>query len=402
MSNEDPVSERVREYAEWVRALRTAQPVPPLTPPEDGPLAHLGRELQMLTTTMAQREAELERLFEVVSAATHGVTLDDVLTRVFAGFKGLIPYDRIGCALLWDDGNTARAAWSQSELGDVQIGAGYSQPLAGSSLEQILETGQPRIINDLPAYLAAKPSSESTRRIVAEGGRSSLTCPLMVEGVPLGFLFFTSRQVGTYQPDHQLIFRQIASQVSALIHKGRVYEELLQHNHRLLGETRRLEVAATIDPLTGVLNRRAFDGLLRRAEAHGEPYGLIACDIDHFKAVNDTWGHEAGDITLKTVAHRLSEGVAFGQNAISRVGGEEFLALIQEVASLDHLGAIAESLRKAVAHAPVVGDRRISVTASFGAAIARPREAAAQVARRADEALYRAKNEGRNRVCLAR
>jgi GAF domain-containing protein len=105
----------------------------------------------------------------------------------------------------------------------------------------VIASGQPRIINDLVAYLAAKPSSDATRRVVAEGGRSSLTCPLFVGDQPTGFIFFTSKKANTYHEYHQSIFRQIAGQVSLLLHRSRMHTELVKHNSYLLSRANELE-----------------------------------------------------------------------------------------------------------------------------------------------------------------
>jgi len=101
----------------------------------------------------------------------------------------LIPYDRIGFAVLENEGQVVRAYWARSELDEILIRKGYAQPIKDSSLKQIIETGQPRIINDLVAYQASRPHSHSTRLALAEGIRSSLTCPLIAGGKAIGFIF---------------------------------------------------------------------------------------------------------------------------------------------------------------------------------------------------------------------
>ncbi|WP_431304394.1 GGDEF domain-containing protein [Sediminicoccus sp. BL-A-41-H5] len=164
-----------------------------------------------------------------------------------------------------------------------------------------------------------------------------------------------------------------------------------------LAEARRL---AGTDPLTGLANRRHFDKALREQLAGQRPTALVMVDLDHFKAVNDTHGHPAGDQVLCWLADILAEA-APGDAVAARFGGEEF-SLMLPCGQLRDAMAMAEQIRGRIAQATVelAGDgAHISVTASFGVAMAQPGERPAQLIARADAALYEAKRGGRNRVC---
>ncbi|HEY5220233.1 MAG TPA: GGDEF domain-containing protein, partial [Gemmatimonadaceae bacterium] len=185
------------------------------------------------------------------------------------------------------------------------------------------------------------------------------------------------------------------------------------HNLSLLGAMAcaSLEIAweidavtkrASTDGLTGLVNRRAFDEHLKRllneTERFGQPLALLLADIDHFKKINDTWGHEAGDEVLRRVARKLTEGVRT-VDVCARYGGEEIAILLPQTA-LAGATDLADRLRHAVGATPVkFKGEEIAVTVSLGVASypdsVRQRDG---LFRAADRALYEAKRAGRNCV----
>ncbi|MBT4769752.1 MAG: diguanylate cyclase [Rhodospirillaceae bacterium] len=155
---------------------------------------------------------------------------------------------------------------------------------------------------------------------------------------------------------------------------------------------------AMYDLLTGLFNRRAFDDLMHRElslrDRHGHGLSMVMIDLDHFKAVNDTYGHHAGDAVLRDLADILRE-VCRPSDLPCRWGGEEFACLLPQT-DLENALKVGERLRAAIeAHDfPEVG----KVTASLGISQAGPEENEESFCKRADEALYRAKEGGRNRI----
>lgn len=162
-----------------------------------------------------------------------------------------------------------------------------------------------------------------------------------------------------------------------------------------------LQHAALTDPLTGMQNRRYFDEALREYLVAfrnvAKPLGLLVIDLDHFKQINDTHGHDVGDKVLREVADALRAITRF-HDVLARLGGEEF-ALVVPNMDEDQLVEFADRIRGAVAQVTVSTPRgRIRVTASVGAAVWNGQESADDFFRRADTRLYEAKRSGRNRV----
>jgi diguanylate cyclase (GGDEF)-like protein len=158
-----------------------------------------------------------------------------------------------------------------------------------------------------------------------------------------------------------------------------------------------LKQVAERDGLTGVYNRRMGEEMLQEFMRSPKSIGLILCDVDHFKRVNDTYGHLTGDQVLQTVAQCLQTHLR-KQDMLMRWGGEEFLVVVMGE-DPQELMQLAERLRSTIANQPIptIGN----VTASFGVALRQPLEKLNQLFDRADQALYRAKEGGRNQVVLA-
>lgn len=190
-------------------------------------------------------------------------------------------------------------------------------------------------------------------------------------------------------------------------HVRRLHSRLEGSTQEIVDLRQKLEASRTealTDALTGIANRKCFEERLeteaRRAQETGEPLSLVMTDIDHFKNLNDRFGHPFGDQVLKLVARTLFEGIK-GRDTAARYGGEEFV-LILPTTPLHGAVVVAENMRKAIAAKKLARKGATetlgTITLSFGATEYAIGEPLTEFVRRADELLYRAKRLGRNRV----
>jgi GGDEF domain-containing protein len=242
--------------------------------------------------------------------------------------------------------------------------------------------------------------------------KAVMAIPILVGKKCIGVLGFARGAAGTsFRQEDILAATQFADIAALAMENSRLYREV--------------QALATTDELTGVHNRRSLLELsnreLRRSQRYERPLSVLMLDVDHFKQVNDTWGHAAGDIVLRGIAQHCMEQLRStdalgryaqkdedGGNLIGRLGGEEFAILLPET-NLDQALFVAERIRSAVermlfkvpdAHG-VSDSALLHVTVSIGVASLNPEMAAmTDLLNQADKALYTAKQTGRNRVCM--
>jgi two-component system cell cycle response regulator len=219
--------------------------------------------------------------------------------------------------------------------------------------------------------------------------REIVVVPVSFKSVPLGVIVLAT--TGTFERDDIELLDHLRTDLGLAVNNA------LAHD--------RLERLAAIDPLTDAYNRRFGLGRLReefsRAVRAEGPLGILMLDIDHFKAVNDTYGHLVGDRVLRAVAGACRRVIREG-DVLVRYGGEEFLVLLPGAGREDVIQA-AERIRRAVSETTVEdGTSRITVTVSVGATTYQDAtETPDALVAIADRALYEAKDGGRNRVTVA-
>lgn len=220
---------------------------------------------------------------------------------------------------------------------------------------------------------------------------------LATSGLLISFALFNSVPVGVGTVDHRQYALMVDQMGSTLIYLGLI-AMTLEHAHVLL------KAHAASDPLTGLANRRGAQERAQAAIGDGQrtQIAVLIADIDHFKQINDQFGHEAGDLVLQALARRMEQTIKPHRDVLARWGGEEFLLILPGKDGAAAL-QLATQICRVIASEPVtVGKTAIPVTISIGVAVFRPGETELKdVVVRADTALYTTKRGGRNHARLA-
>ena len=336
-------------------------------------------EEQVMRERARRRVSELLRSLSTMMASS--LEFEEVIATIHQCLEEIIDFDRSEVLLRHSHG-----AFEVVAMREGQETTRPDRPLVrvedDPRLQQIDVSHQALIVADLqndPRLGELKLESEA---------RSWLGAPLLWSDELIGILTLEHADLRKYDVFDGQLVSSLGTQAGLAIVNARHYSEV---RHR-----------ADVDGLTGAMARRRFfelaDEAFQYAKHVDTPLAVLMLDIDHFKDVNDTYGHAAGDFVLHETIHRCS-GQLRGTDTIGRYGGEEFVVLLPGL-DLERAVPIAERLREAVATEPFhVGNHVIEVTISIGVA---EQEATtpdlAHLVESADVALYKAKRRGRNRV----
>ncbi|MGE5187386.1 MAG: diguanylate cyclase [Acidobacteriota bacterium] len=331
---------------------------------------------------------EHERFYQATAMLGRALTPEQVMETAFDACAAICDYD-VGAIALYDKD---RARHKVSALRERSPGVVDPKQLAG--LEFRDNAGLASMVVKNRHYLPAggEPREVSapiyTRKVKLDDAKSLLVLPLLSADEAIGTLTLVARAERRFGSDVRDMLSVIANQVAVSLQNGFLY--------------RKMETMATTDGLTGLTNHRTFqmrfEDLLQRAQRHNHKVALLLCDVDHFKKVNDTYGHPIGDEVLRRVAKVLQE-VPRKIDVPARYGGEEFVVLLDNV-GVAQAKAVAERIRIEISKVVVETEKgALSVTESIGvAAFPDDGNDRATLIERADLALYHAKHTGRNRV----
>jgi two-component system, cell cycle response regulator len=336
---------------------------------------------------LERAKSEQSYLYKASQALGEALTEEQVIDAGLGSARDIAPYD-FGAITLYD-------AKKRSHRVRRAVGEGSAQFAALTFRDNTSLTAMAVKNKHYLPYRGEFDSSQQvvfTKRAKLPPMRSLLILPLVVREDAIGTLALAAQRPDAFHDGVRGALSVLANQLAVAMSNA--------------AAVRRLEEMATTDGLTGCLNKRAFldelEAKIRSAERFGRKLSLLVTDLDHFKSVNDTYGHDVGDVVIKGLGAIL-QSVKRDTDSVARFGGEEFCVLCEET---DTPGAIklAERVREELSAAIFPTDLgKLRITCSIGVATF-PNDAKSpeELFKITDQALYAAKRSGRNRVCTSR
>lgn len=348
---------------------------------EIGRLIHTFEEMRQ---EMQKDQRLLGYTYQMINTLNQAKSVQHVYQETLMGIWNMIECERISIITQNADRSfSIKSSIYHGVIDHKEIALGGEQ----KDVNELLEGGFSMIHEDWNVY---RPTGAVTDHLHEKGIRSSMHIILRKEARVVGVLNLMSPEQDHFSIQQKVRVEKLAPMIVTAIENAR--------------ETDKIQRLAMRDGLTGLWNRRYFDESLyqlmsRRVSGDAEHHllSLILLDVDHFKSFNDNWGHQEGDLVLKHLGRVLNDYCRPGDMTV-RYGGEEFAVLLPDT-SLYEARSVAERLRKLIElESP---SRKYAVTASFGVTEWDGSQSAEQLIQAADDALYRAKDEGRNRVCCS-
>lgn len=338
------------------------------------------QELDRMVASERQARNEADILRMALEAFTKKLNRDEIVTHLERFMTDLILQDCCAVYLVEEEGFRLK-----SMHGDLNGGKTVGKVIAPDVLLNVLKnSSNPILISD------NENGAISSEWGVHSEIRTWMAVPISSLGRNIGCLTFESRQKDAFSESTAKLVQALANEAAIALENARLFQEV--------------ERLSMIDPLTGLLNRRQFNEIAQlefeRSRRYDIPLSAIMMDIDHFKQVNDTYGHAAGDQVLIQLASVCKRQIRL-TDICARFGGEEFCFLLPQTESKAAC-VFAERLRKAIAELQFIASgQEFNISASFGVAD-RPgsNDSVENLLEHSDQALYEAKKSGRNRVVI--
>ncbi|VIO68355.1 putative signaling protein [Bradyrhizobium ivorense] len=272
----------------------------------------------------------------------------------------------------------------------VMLSTNEAHPEGRGASGRAFRSGKPCIIND---YCADPSTAAFHARARADGTQSGASFPLVVHGQVVGVMIFVAIEKDNFTPEFAELLQRLADNLAFALESFDRADEKNKADERI-------EYLASHDSLTKLPNRETFNELLRHAitmsDRHRRPLAVLFIDLDRFKIINDSLGHEAGDMLLVAIADRLRRSLRVS-DVVARLGGDEFVVILEEAAARDDVARIAGELLIALSQPLQLSGHECHTTASIGIAMYPADGSDVQtLTKNADMAMYLAKEDGKN------